>query len=213
MQNANHIKLPKCLISLLTDAGFDSFISLVSLDEARIKNIETFLNENKLYVNKLECCYSDHYKQLQVFEFLPGHKSILLEIPKQVKEFQNRNPNHDARRRNTSTMSNTNVNTSSLAVSASADQLKSLLIRKLMEYIVNVGPHCGFEEDTISDANIHNLESFNIDNQDIWKCKFSCPFCSSSYTLIYKKHWERSNATKHLKKHIMGNTMGNAKNQ
>lgn len=82
--------VPKCLKILLSAAGYDTSLSLSQIDEEKIVDIENFLNTNKRYVGKLKCCYSKHYKDLEIFKFLPGHKAILKTIPSQIEELSKR---------------------------------------------------------------------------------------------------------------------------
>lgn len=194
------MEFPKCVKSLLSHAAYDTIASLANLDEAKIQKLEVFLNENKGYINELKCCQSDYYKQLKVFEFLPGHKSLLLELPKQIKELQN----DEIKRKNTKL----------LEVVASddetCDEMKKKVIKKMMKYLrkenTKEKQDFEFEEDIISEANIQDFRRIETENDVKWKCIFTCPFCPKTYSLLYKNYWMCSNATKHLKKHIQNNS-------
>lgn len=163
------------------------------MDETTIKKTEDFINSNKQYINKLYCCYSEYYKQLDHFEFLPGHKSIILAIPNQIKEYKNKNIE---KRRNMG-----RKETPSLL---SNEVLRGKLIKNLMVYSKEHGSKSGFQmpDNVISEANIHDFESESNGNEFLCKCRFSCPFCTKTFSVIYKKFWMTSNVTKHLKMHM-----------
>lgn len=191
LEQFKNTEFPACVKSLLTNAGYDTIMSLTSLDEAKIQQIEVFFNANKYYINKLQCCYSDHYKQLEVFEFLPGHKTLILELSNLIREFQSHNAEKSAE------------NQKKKILSISDYQLKEKLIQKLARFLRkdHGNDKIEFPSDTISDANIHDFTCISQDDFK-WKCRFSCPFCSKSYSIIYKKQWMASIVTKHLGNHL-----------
>lgn len=172
-------------------------MSVTGIDEGSIKKIEDFHNSNKQYINKLDCCYSEHYKQLENFELLPGHKYIILNIPKQMKEIQNKkiekkNNKHDnmERKKTRNLLSN--------------EELQAKLVKNLVDYSKYQGKIVNFEipDNVLSEANIHDFRRESNGNDFLCKCRFSCPFCSKTYSVIYKKYWMTSNVTNHLKNHI-----------
>lgn len=149
------------------------------MNESKIIEIEKFLNENKQFIQKLKCCHSEFYKQMNTFTFLPGHRSTILAIPEKLNS--NKSHAHKCMHSN--------------------EELKQSLINKLMTCSGKAGFQ--FPEGIISEANIKNYE--RVDEGDlVCRCKFTCPFCPKSYSLIFKKYWMSSNATKHLKLHIAG---------
>lgn len=181
LEELNNESFPNCIKSLLTHAGYSSMMSLETFDEMKIKRAEDFLNKNKQFMGELDCCHSQYYKELEVFEFIPGHKSIILELPKQIKELR--------KFKQTKT-------------TALGEQLKKNLIEKMMEYLQENSPKGNeYVEGTISEANIQDFHPHTKGNAK-WKCFFSCPFCPKKYSVLYTKTWEASNATRHLNKHI-----------
>lgn len=186
MKNFTAEKYPGCVVKLLTAAGFDTILSLSGIDEEKIKEIEVFLTSNKQFVNELKCCQSEWYKELEHFQFLPGHKAIILALPEKIKEMT------------------TEKSKSKLCLnqnnSAQDEELKTHLIKNLIAF----SGKAGFQlpQQAISEANIHEFERGSDDNVFVAKCRFSCPFCSKNYSVIYKKNWQSSNVTAHLRKHI-----------
>lgn len=149
------------------------------------------MNSHKHYIDELECCYSDEYKQQEVFEFLPGHKSIITALPNQVEQLLKQMDTKTAKKRATHPQ---------LINSFSDMELKSKLISNLMKCSGKSG--FPFPEGVISVTNIDGFERVQEENGVFCKCTFSCTFCIKKYSPIFRKFWMSSNATKHLKKHI-----------
>lgn len=73
--------IPPCVKIILTGCGFSTLLSIDKIDDSKMIEIETFVNENRDIVEKLECCYADVYKSLHTFRFLPAHRLIILRLP------------------------------------------------------------------------------------------------------------------------------------
>lgn len=174
MKGPGKEKFPECIKYLLIAAGYETSMSLKQMNEIKIVEIEKFLTENKQIIQKMKCCYSAYYKQLDTFAFLPGHRSTILAIPDKLN-------------------SKKPVNI------RSNDELKKVLIDGLMACSGKAG--CKFPEGTISEFNIQDFQRVNEDDL-VCKCRFTCPFCTKSFSLKFTTCWTTSNATKHLKLHI-----------
>lgn len=162
---------PNCIKILLISSGYSVNSSLANLNEKRIEEIEQYLNSNKYIIRNLECCYSEEYKALDKFQFLPGHKTVILAIPDMLD------------------VSKEHI--------LSDQELKDSLIRKLMVASRRAG--LNIPAGTISEANLIQFERTPNENDTVCKCIFSCPFCSKRYTIKHKTFWNTSNAWKHLK--------------
>lgn len=176
---------PKCIKQLLIETGYDTVSTLTKIDEEKIKQIECFVNSNKVLLSKLECCYNEECQQFENFEFLPGHKTILMNIKNEISELNLlKKPKKDK--------------------SALTDPA---LKEKLISNLIAASKKTGFEFPVgiISEANIVDYKREPIESANICKCRFSCPFCSKKIPVIFKHFWMSSNVTKHLKSHIMSN--------
>lgn len=70
--------------------GFDSLSSLSEINESYVAQMENHINEKHMeQIQTFNCCYSQYYKGLTVFRFLPGHVALILGIPKYVVSYKN----------------------------------------------------------------------------------------------------------------------------
>lgn len=176
---------PKCLKSILNDAAYDSFSSLAGLDANKMKELEEFVTANKELVNKLKCCNSTYYKGLNDFKFLPGHKTVILSLPGDIKELEAKKSNSKKTKKKFS----------------SDEDAKMMLIKNLRAVSAKSG--ITLPQNVLTEVNLIDFERGSEESNFIYKCRFSCPFCNKTFGVIYKKFWMSSNATKHLKTHLL----------
>lgn len=179
MEKLNGEKLPECVKFLLTKSAYNTIATLREINEDKLLNIETFLDGRKDYIAALNCCYHDHYQSLEVFEFLPGHKDLILNMPSQIQQL------------------NGSKKACCKTKDVPDDELQIGLSTNILNYAEKIGLDVG--EDVISTINIHNFRRGSDKDNFLCKCKFICPFCAKSFTVTYKKYWGTSNITKHLK--------------
>lgn len=189
---------PPCIKSLLELAGYDTLSSLANIDEKKVKCVEEHLDADKTPIQKLECCCSSEYKQLEKFQFLPGHKTIIISIPDELKEM-----NEIKRSKKMANM----VTKHSL----SDEELKENLIKTLATAWTTALKEAEIElpQNIItSENNLYDFKRFPEGESKIHgkicECLFSCPFCSKTFKMTYKAWWWSSKATKHLKQHASG---------
>lgn len=161
------------------------------MNDVKIERIEKYIDSNKHIINGLNCCYSDHYKQLETFNFLPGHRSIIEGIPEQIKQFQSKSKNSAKSSRVSKLLQKDSI---------SDEEIQMKLIKNLTAFSGKAGYQ--FPIGVISKSNIHDYVRV-LENDDVLStCRFSCPFCSKSFKLTYKRFWTSSKVTQHLKVHI-----------
>lgn len=168
---------------MLIACGYNTFLSLSSLDVDKLKIVEQYINRNKDLTANLNCCFSEEYTNKENFEFLPGHESVILRLPGLIEEIRKNKPTK---------LKNLSKNT------RTKEELIDLLINNLLKYSGKQGFQ--FPEGSISQINIREVEG-DVEHGNI-KCKFSCPFCPKIIPIKYKSFWESSNITAHLKSHI-----------
>lgn len=184
-------KFPACVLTILQSAGYDNFTSLNEMNDEKIERIEKYIDSNKYIINELNCCYSDHYKQLGTFIFLPGHRSIIEGIPEQIKRYQDKSENSAKSSRVSKVLQKDSI---------SDEDLQMKLIKNLTAFSGKVGHQ--FPPGIISKSNIHDYVRVSENDDVLITCRFSCPFCSKSFKLTYKNFWTSSKVTQHLKGHI-----------
>lgn len=90
----NHIRIQEyiksatncnCVAHILHSCGFETDVSLINITENEIKRIENFASQEQLAA-QLNCRHAPNYKSLKQFTSLPGHRAILLNIPKNSSE-------------------------------------------------------------------------------------------------------------------------------
>lgn len=173
------------------------------INEEKILEIEIFLTAHYDYVNDLQCCQSEHYKKLEVFHFLPGHRTLILSIPDQIQQMlRAESATHAATPQNSAESHSLNTLKTQRIHERTDEELKSNLINNLINYAEKNGYQ--FPDGIISERNMHGFErglnhGLNVDNY-ICKCRFSCPFCEKIFPLKFKSFWMSSNVTAHMKK-------------
>lgn len=193
LEKFNNEKFPQCVKMLLEKAAYDRLCSLKAIDAAKIVDIEAYLSEHRLsWINDLTCCQSEDYKKQTTFHFLPGHKSIVLNIPEQIKQMSSVNK--------VSAAVTKKVAASVTNKERTDDDLKDRLISNLMMFMEK--NDFTLPPGMISSKNIHGFERGTDSCDFVCKCRFACPFCSKVFPVKFKQFWMSSNIVKHLKNHI-----------
>lgn len=191
LEKTNKEKFPECLKFLLTATGFDSLLSLSQIDNETIRELEGYLNRNRKHFDSLQCCFAEEYRGQATFEFLPGHKSILLGIPQRIVEM-NTAQNNKTKRKPAEQTPTKNRKTEAEA--------KSCLVQNLITFLEKNGVQLPFNP--IADSNLRDFCSGSEEAEYVYKCNFSCPFCEKLIPVRFKTFWTSSNVTVHLKKHL-----------
>lgn len=193
MEKFNGETYPPCVKKLLIASGFNKFIALAGIGEEELLKIERHINSEPGLINNLKCCYSDVYKDQEVFQFLPGHKATILGMKTQIQQLKahwTENP-EEANKSKTSLKRNR-------VLDRTADEVKSILIESLRAFLKKHK----VPEQIITARNIVNFKEEAEGDRKTYRCEFSCLFCSKRIAVLYKKFWMNSNVTKHLKDHV-----------
>lgn len=203
-EKKNGEKVPKCIIYLLTKSGHNSVYTLKNLDDNKVDIIESFLDQNKQFVNKLEGRHSQTYKSMKKFKFLPPHRNLILSIPEILPEIEAAMQRAKQRAK---PKTNICLKKKNKKLETKSDDV---LKQELLNCLKKVAKKFEFERfnDVLSDANIVDFRK--VDGKcecgqgckKGYKCCFICPVCPKKYVLQYNEYWMSSNATKHIKKHI-----------
>lgn len=83
IENYIGAKIPFDIKIIFEKCGYDSFISLLSLKENEIIEIENTVNQDKQFFLRDLKLYSDTTE----FNFKPGHKSTILLLPQKIESY------------------------------------------------------------------------------------------------------------------------------
>lgn len=83
-------EMPRCVKIALNISGYDTITSICEINVNSVGEIEKHINKNSRYelMQKIQCNHSEYYKKIKEFQFLPGHKTVILALPKYASQFQ-----------------------------------------------------------------------------------------------------------------------------
>lgn len=182
----------------------------MNLDKAKVELIETFLDKNKQFMKKLNCCYSDIYKNLNTFKFLPAHETIILSLPEIVRTIIADRDTKQAAKKNQCVQKLRCIEKNSCLKKKKTVQSDAEIKKNLLNVLKGVGLKLNFGtfSSILTDANVTDFKKIvepckcGQECNTVYKCIFICPVCPKKYILTYRKFWMSSIATKHIKKHI-----------
>lgn len=188
-------KYPACLKILLKRAGYDRLNSLCKIDASRIAEIEAHLSKHREWVNELKCCNSEYYKNLSTFQFLPGHKTSLLDLPEKIQRMDG-----VKRADMVQEVQASRYGTGFSKKLRSDNEVIELLVNNMLNYTKKV--NFPLSSEIISSNNVQDFQKGKDTDNFEYKCRFACPFCTRVFPITFKNFWMTSNLTKHLKEHI-----------
>lgn len=80
-------EIPICVKSLLLFCGYDTIVSVKQITAQRIVEMQDYIRENSDDLFKNNGDVGDYNNQIR-FEFLPGHRTILLSLPQLISDMQ-----------------------------------------------------------------------------------------------------------------------------
>lgn len=90
LEKSNNSKYPKFLKNILIHTGFNSAAALRIIDKNSIESIETYINDNfdesKILLEDTLYLDSNGNLNKTPFKFLLGHRSLILNLPKDLNE-------------------------------------------------------------------------------------------------------------------------------
>lgn len=84
-------EIPKCVKTVLKLCGFETFISLMEINESCIVKIEECMSKHfPGHITNLQCRHAEYYQSRNnmPFELLPGHKTLIMALPKYVEKYR-----------------------------------------------------------------------------------------------------------------------------
>lgn len=181
-------KFPQEIKLILNICGFDSELSLKEINEKTIESIEQTVTEN-LNSNNLELVSglkgSVYEGKPLPFNFLLGHRVLILSIPEKVQLLQKSKSNKRFPIGNASETENVEKN-------RSVDAYKKALLLKLKNYAKKFS--LNFE---VKENHIKNFSQVN----NVIRCNVKCCFCDTRIPCTFITYWNIGNLTKHIRNH------------
>lgn len=220
LQHVLRNNIPDFVLNVLEASGYDTTTALLDINEAEIRIIESFAQENLVELIQGNSVYS---RLATDFKFLPGHFRAVLAIPNLVKEFlaTKQKPTPIARSQllgprlgqlPTITIETTSETTGKETVEEievpvqtlgkisedKAVSLKKQLVSKIEKFVKKIlcEKEFVFPEQNIGDFTF----SLNKSCEIVYKCLVICVKCKSETSCCFNKLWQISNYEKHLKK-------------
>lgn len=178
-------KLPGDLELILKNTGFDRESTLLGINSKNIDEIQNYLNENKFLLQNTvyEHCFSND----SVFTLKPGHRALLLSIPKVLSEEKPSKAKKNHKNKE-------NQATSRVEQEISEQDLVNAILRKVVKY----ADRKNFEINTDL-LEVHDINRVGSKVQ----CKLQCPLCAKQIKCYFGTYWNISNFQDHFKKHFI----------
>lgn len=79
-----------CLRQVLCKCGFDNILSLKCVDGNKLEEIESYIEKNRsMTINFFfKCSHKEVYTKMMKFEFLPGHKAVILKWCSELQPYK-----------------------------------------------------------------------------------------------------------------------------
>lgn len=175
-------KYPKHIKNLLLHCGFESENALLTINEKSIEEIEQILNQNidllKLVLK--DTTYIDRNGLLisAPFKFLLGHKSLILNIPKTIEEF------NENKKKNKSVKEHSE--------SINIENLRASLLLRFKSYKGKKNQNFSVTQD--------HFKKFTLKDKRA-KVFVKCVNCAVYVPCSFDKSWNISNYIKHIASH------------
>lgn len=197
--------IPNIIVELCKKSGYDNALSFLNFDESDINTIEIHARQNAIEL--LE--ESEVYSTIKPFEFLPGHRKILLTLESKIKSFINRKNKKNlfkiSETEGSKLDSKPNVEeTVELLTDNELNGIKSELLNKLNVSAKTIGLKITFsEQNIVSDIEPYISQSVKKRNTASYKCMIKCGLCCKRVPCTYIIKWQTGNFDNHLKTHAV----------
>lgn len=167
--------IPACMKTILDACGYNSAWSFKSISEEKLTSIEEFIEKkHRKLVDQFQ-----EYEDITPFEFLPGHRDLILGIKDEVEKVQQ-------------------TKKPKKVVNAQSTSEKDIC-RSLLKQMSTFSKGLKLNIDWTNAINDFSLDDSG--NTMLAQCLLVCPICNSPISVRYDKHWRTSNIYKHIRKH------------
>lgn len=129
----------------------------------------------------------EEYKDIKPFEFLPGHRALILGIKAEILDLQTKKKPKIAKSNKLHQVENENT-------------LQFALINQMSNFAKGIGLSVDWSN-CIQDFTLTTVE-----NTKFAQCKLSCPICTTQLTIRFDRNWKISNLCRHLRRHSTDTT-------
>lgn len=168
--------IPNDIKLILSEAGFDTVLSLASISNKDLDEIENFINTNREFLDHLT---EYRLETNEPFKLKPGHRSLIAYLPTRMETFLKQIVDKK-QLKNCSTKK-------------SDFELKTDLINKVVAHLKSQGFTV-----KLATADISAFKKF----ENTYSCRIKCPYCDRGVTCAHVSYWRISNLITHLKEHI-----------
>lgn len=194
--------IPTILRFILEECGFNTLSCMKDINADVIREIEEYVTSNK-YIIENHIFDDTPYRKQVKFQLLPGHRMLLLNLPKKLEEinnFKQQTTQKPWETRDTSELDSNKENNKNVNNTEEDDELKKKLINRITTSITGIKLKISSESFTTS--NIVKFDIYITNNQLNCKSVVKCPLCEKCLCVSYKKYWYISSFDQHLKTHI-----------
>lgn len=186
--------IPELLVKILVTAGYDNAISISEFNENDLEIVQNYTCGNlKELVKQYEV-----YNSEGQFEFLPGHRKLLLALPNKVQSYLKEK------------LKSKNENENEEHLLSAEEQLKDddkivskrKLIIKLNHFLQKIEHQVENTENLIGEIETYNGQSRTSNKKPPLKCLVNCMFCEKPVSCTQNGHWQIGNLEKHIQIHI-----------
>lgn len=175
-------KIPDCMITILNACGYNNIWAFKSVEEENIVDLETFVEKrHRTIIDSM-----DEYRDVKPFEFLPGHRSLIMGIKSQILLME------DVKRKKT------------MPKRKAKDVNEMELKMSLTAHVSNFCQNISLQVDWSNAIDDFKITSHGDDTsaQCLAQCSLNCPICGVRRTVRFENSWRISNMCKHLRSHL-----------
>lgn len=170
--------IPASVKQILTVSGYNSALSFKSVEENNLAELESYVEaRHRKVVDEFA-----EYEDIRPFEFLPGHRSLIMAIKAEILEIQSRKKPKVA-------------HSKKLPRAEDENTLQLSLINQLSTYANGIGVALDWS------SSIQEIKLTNTEHSTMAQCKIACPSCKKISTLRFEKIWKVTNMYRHLRTH------------
>lgn len=173
--------IPACMKRILTVSGYNSALSFKSIDESKVQELELYIEAN----HRKTADEFPEYAEIKPFQFLPGHRSLILGIKDEILNIQTEKKQKFTKKSRRD------------EDEPRDEQSLELSLRNQMSAYANgIGLNLDWTQ------SINNIVLTSTGRSTMAQCSVSCPVCNKDYMLRYDRNWKVTNMYRHIRSHI-----------